>query len=51
MKEKGILYDAIKFCIKKGKSVPFTQQYIYVKHKISIGKKALLVRIKNNHKK
>jgi hypothetical protein len=48
---KGLVYKAIKWGLDKGKSVDAIQQYIFIKHKISIGKKAVLERIKYNHKK
>jgi hypothetical protein len=50
MKDKGIIYEAIKWCLKKSKSITDIQQYIYLKHKIIVGKNAILKRIKYNHK-
>ena len=41
----GLINKAIKWGINKGKSVNVIQRYLRIKHKIIVGKNALLKRI------
>jgi|TARA_B110000977_G_scaffold200548_1_gene291504 hypothetical protein len=44
---KGIITSALEWCKMKNLSLEETQKYIWVKHKINVGKKALKKRIDN----
>jgi hypothetical protein len=48
---KGLIYKAIKWGLEREYSIDAIQTYIFVKHKIVVGKNAILKRIKYNHKK
>lgn len=46
---KGIIHKAIKWGLNKKKSVEEIQQYIYLKHKITVCTDAIKKRIKHYH--
>ncbi len=46
---KGIIHKAIKWGLDRKKSVLEIQQYIYLKHKITVCRNAIKKRIKDNH--
>jgi|TARA_B110000908_G_scaffold57336_1_gene69911 tartrate dehydratase beta subunit/fumarate hydratase class I family protein len=46
---KGIVHKAIKWGLDRKKSVEEIQQFIYLKHKITVCRDAIKKRIKYNH--
>ena len=46
---KGIVHKAIRWGLDRKKSVEEIQQFIYLKHKITVCRDAIKKRIKYNH--